>query len=663
MNKWIRVCFIILIFLPIITPSAYAIDRISVSTEGIQGNDHSQKSSLNADGRFVVFVSAASNLVTDDTNGYKDVFIHDRETGITERVSVSSNGTQADGGSSDAAISADGRFVAFNSFAENLVDGDINGATDTFVHDRKTSITELVSVSSNGIQGNFGSSNGVSISADGRFVVFASRASSLGDNLDEYLDVFIHDRNSRLTEHISTATNYPAFTPVISANGRYVAYTGYTYGTCCVGGSVTSGGSSVFIYDQNSKQTTRIESTIEFRFPSISADGRFIALDTEDCDYCGTKVGDIYLHDQKTGLTKQIDLPFISLYKPSNYSRLPSISNDGRYIVYRGTDSNLVEADTNKIRDILIYDRISEQTELVGPSPGSNHWYHGDTRRPRISGDGKFISYSTDAAYLVKRDTNGDDDVFIVENPIFKSTSDLTLQKTINTDSSDPATGEVISLMANGRLYRADYRVTNTSSNKRMYQIKITDTIDGNLHVACSIPGLLPGQSKRCQAHYPVQKGFNSVPAEAIAKVSGSKTMVSVVSTAAYQGHRVRGGKLEVAQSLNKGPGDRQRDAVLVEVGAEQQWSYRVENTTNVNLYKVKVYLDGQLPNNTHWEQQCFLGRLKPGEVRYCNREQVLGEPGLNLAQGWAQGVDAMPLHGKYEHVTNLNHTWYQLVP
>src|SRR5947208_2896559 len=145
--------------------------RVGVDSHGAQGNGDSEGPSISADGRFVAFYSFASNLVAGDTNGVIDVFVRDRKTGKTTRVSVNSHGAQGKGDSFVPSISADGRFVAFNSFASNLVGGDTNTVSDVFVRDRKTGKTDPLSVYSHGAQGN-GDSFIPSISADGRFVAF-----------------------------------------------------------------------------------------------------------------------------------------------------------------------------------------------------------------------------------------------------------------------------------------------------------------------------------------------------------------------------------------------------------------------------------------------------------------------------------------------------------
>jgi Tol biopolymer transport system component len=153
-------------------------ERVSIGANGAQAYLAraqaylgSGRPDMSADGRLVAFSGYASNLVADDTNRASDVFVHDRKTGSTERVSVGIGGAQADANSFKAALSADGRFVAFASDASNLVAGDTNGARDVFVRDRQNGTTERVSISADGAQANE-LSGGAAVSADGRFVAF-----------------------------------------------------------------------------------------------------------------------------------------------------------------------------------------------------------------------------------------------------------------------------------------------------------------------------------------------------------------------------------------------------------------------------------------------------------------------------------------------------------
>src|SRR5438477_1766666 len=238
---------------------AQTTERVSVASDGTtEGNDASLGSALSADGRLVAFQSAATNLVAGDTNGTTDVFVHDRQTDMTARVSVASDGTQANDASSYPALSADGRLVAFQSAATNLVADDTNGATDVFVHDRQTGTTERVSVASGRSQGN-GSNAGPVLSADGRFVAFHGTASNLvGGDTNGATDVFVHDRQTGTTERVSVASggtqgNDSSAGPALSADGLLVAF--HSTATNLVAGDANRA-YDVFVHDRAVSTTT-----------------------------------------------------------------------------------------------------------------------------------------------------------------------------------------------------------------------------------------------------------------------------------------------------------------------------------------------------------------------------------------------------------------------
>jgi Tol biopolymer transport system component len=201
----------------------------------------------------VAFISYASNLVSGDTNGFWDIFVHDRQTGQTTRVSVASNGTESNNDSLYPSISADGRYVAFDSRASNLVNGDTNAnGSDIFVHDRQTMQTNRVSVASDGTEGN-GDSVVPSLSADGRYIAFTSQANNLGngDNNDVW-DIFIHDWQTGQTSRVSIASNgaegnASSHESSISGDGRYVAFESYADNLVS---SDTDGFWDIFVYDR-----------------------------------------------------------------------------------------------------------------------------------------------------------------------------------------------------------------------------------------------------------------------------------------------------------------------------------------------------------------------------------------------------------------------------
>jgi Tol biopolymer transport system component len=184
---------------------------VSLGLGGVDSNGASSGASISADGRWVVFGSLASNLVNGDANGQGDVFIRDMQLGVTSRVSVDSSGGEADGTSFTNAISADGRFVAFASDASNLVANDVNGVGDVFLRDLQTGTTTLISRSSSGAQGDLSSGFiGLSVSSDGRYVAFASEATNfeLGD--DDYYDVYVRDTLLGLTRRASVSASGPS---------------------------------------------------------------------------------------------------------------------------------------------------------------------------------------------------------------------------------------------------------------------------------------------------------------------------------------------------------------------------------------------------------------------------------------------------------------------
>jgi Tol biopolymer transport system component len=229
--------------------------RVSVNSAGEETNLGAARPSISANGRFVAFTSSASNLVPDDTNGQDDVFVHDRKTGVTTRVSVNSAGEEATGGG----------FPIFGNSSTNLVPGDTNGTVDVFVHDRKTGGTTRVSVNSAGEEGGR-SSDSPSISASGRFVAFQSFASNLvPEDTNGTIDVFVHDRKTGVTTRVSVDSAggegtggvgpFGSFDPSISATGRFVAFD--SFASNLVPGD-TNEVTDAFVHDRKTGVTSRV---------------------------------------------------------------------------------------------------------------------------------------------------------------------------------------------------------------------------------------------------------------------------------------------------------------------------------------------------------------------------------------------------------------------
>jgi Tol biopolymer transport system component len=229
---------------------------VSVSRAGIPANGSSYftpNARLGANGRLVPFQSSATNLVADDVNGTVDAFVHDAQAGVTRRVSVDSAGREGNAASVEPTMSANGRVVAFTSIASNLVADDTNGDADVFVHDLKTGITTRVSVATGGAQGN-GASGEPTLSADGRYVSFASSSSNLvPDDTNGAIDVFVHDRKTGITTRASVSSggsesDAQSYYARLSGNGRFVVL--QSSATNLVPADV-NGAADVFLHDRN----------------------------------------------------------------------------------------------------------------------------------------------------------------------------------------------------------------------------------------------------------------------------------------------------------------------------------------------------------------------------------------------------------------------------
>ena len=393
-------------------------ERVSVSSAGTDGNQQSERSAVSADGRFVVFVSLADNLVPGDTNNEADIFVHDRLTGTTERVSVSSREEQANGDSSflglfqEPAISGDGRFVAFASTATNLVARDTNNAEDIFVRDRLNGTTERVSLTGSGGQANADSSF-ASISADGQFVAFGSFADNLvaGDT-NFTSDVFVRDRLNGTTERVSVSSagaegNSASDGNAISADGRFVAFESFAFNL--VPGDTDDAAVDIFLRDRQNGTTEGVSLVPagssglvqHSTSPAISADGRFVAFDSTESNLVpGDTNGrrDIFVRDRQTGILERVSLTDAD-GESNEDSFTPDISADGRFVVFGSLASNLVAGDTNQASDIFVRDRVAGTTVRDSVSTaGAEGDLFADSFTPSTSADGQVVAFHSEAA-------------------------------------------------------------------------------------------------------------------------------------------------------------------------------------------------------------------------------------------------------------------------
>ncbi|MCB2188665.1 MAG: hypothetical protein KQJ78_19780 [Deltaproteobacteria bacterium] len=362
---------------PGLTGSAQAqvtTELVSQSTGGAPGDTNSYFPIFSAYGDYAVFHSGATNLVIGDTNGLGDVFVRDRISGVTTRVSVDSAGAEGNAGSYAGGLSGNGRYVAFYSDATNLVAGDTNLSPDVFVHDRLTGETTRVSVDSTGLEADSGS-YAPSISADGRYVAFHSAATNLvtGDT-NGWFDIFVHDRQTGQTTRVSLDStglqgDGDSSNPVISADGRFVAFE--SSATNLVPGD-TNALNDVFVHDRTTGQTTRVsldsaglESNGASYSPAISGDGAFVTFDSgADNLVTGDTNGffDVFVHERATGLTTRVSLDSTGAVQGDGNSNAPDISANGRWVAFQSDATNLVTGDTNGNTDIFLHDRQTGAT-------------------------------------------------------------------------------------------------------------------------------------------------------------------------------------------------------------------------------------------------------------------------------------------------------------
>jgi Tol biopolymer transport system component len=396
--------------------------RVSVSSLNGQGNRESGGRNISGDGRHVVFYSNASNLVPGDTNSATDIFVHDRLTGVTERVSVSSDGDQVDKDSRGQKISLDGRRVAFASNATNLVAGDTNGVGDVFVHDRATHETIRVSVSSGGDQANRRAWR-PNISGDGRYVSFASEATNLVPNdTNGQADIFVHDCITGETWGVSSSPsgeqgNGSCEYSALSADGRFVAF-GSTSSNLVPGD--TNRVQDIFIRDMATNEMERVNvssSGVQAHKgswqPEVSADGRYVAYVSAATNLVPDDTNgtwDVFVRDRRAGETERVSISSDGA-EGNGFSGESQIGADGRWVVFRSAASNLVPGDTNRLVDIFVRDRVSQTTVRVSVS-AIGQQADGESDDPSISADGRYVAFRSCASNLVPDDTNGGSDSF-----------------------------------------------------------------------------------------------------------------------------------------------------------------------------------------------------------------------------------------------------------
>jgi large repetitive protein len=410
------------------------IDQVNLTSSGATPfGGWSFNPSISGDGRYVVFESD-SGLIEGRNYIQFEAYVHDRLKGTTELISEALDNSIANGRSGNVSISADGNFVAFESDASNLVENDNNNMGDIFVRDLRSQVTERVSVSSTGVEADNAVLNASpSISGDGRYVVFNSLATNLIDgkpveSFNPYM--YIRDRLTNTTIRVTnqiTGEPVEGYNPKISENGKYLVFESSSMDLVPDDSNFLN---DVFVYTLETGLTERVSLTslgeeadgMSYS-PTISADGQMIAFvsTARNLTY-GSFIGNIdrlFLHNRLTGQTEHITVG-LGEVEPDDHSSRPMVSGDGRYVIFQSSANNLVDgdfADPNRTfgdqNDVFVYDSVTKHTErVVFPMDGQE--LNGASSFPAISSNGKVVTFQSKANTLVPHDSSPfSDDIFV----------------------------------------------------------------------------------------------------------------------------------------------------------------------------------------------------------------------------------------------------------
>ncbi len=419
---------------------AWVIERVSLGNSGQEtakydGSGDIGITSLSYDGRFVCFPSEGTALVDGDTNDKRDIFVRDRTRGTTVRVNVSTEGDQIlDYSSYDAVISGDGRFVVFDSQTSNLVTGTTPKKMNIYRHEMATGETVLLTKGHDGSAADDSSAwnSYMDASYDGRFVVFPSFATNLvvGDT-NAKTDIFVHDCQTGTTSMVSRSADgglpdNSSNDPAISGDGRYVVFSS-TATNLVADLSISS--EQVYRYDREAGTTVLVSVASDgtganktCEYPDISHDGRYVVFQSAATNLTGEVSADntlthIYLRDVVSGVTLLISKNGDGVLGDNNsggYNAAPKISPDGRFVIFASQAQNLITDGTpiNDYRNAFVYDREEKTLDVLNRTP-SGEIPNGFSYAWASSEEGKVIAFVSGASNLVTGDTNSAEDVFV----------------------------------------------------------------------------------------------------------------------------------------------------------------------------------------------------------------------------------------------------------
>ncbi len=406
----------------------FDVSRVSLDSLGNQLPRDSSSAAMSSNGRFLVF-STLTDLVPDDSNNREDIYLRDLESGEVKLVSRSITAAPSSRGSSEPDISGDGSFVVFASSASNLVENDLAGNSDIFLYSRAEESLVRITRGFNGAEAD-GSSGRPRFSADGKVVVFESRATNLIEtDTNGVQDIFIYSLVSGTTRRVSVTSgdgelSGPSHAPSISNDGLKVAFSSLAPE---INLRARSGLAEVFTHNLVTRNTTRVTAPANdtqqsdvYGDPALSPDGGWLAfLRTRDG---GTGVSDVLLQELATGETVRV-----TKTNGANELARHSIGGIGfraSSLVFDSTSPDLVPGDVNGQKDVFTYDRVRDELRRIsGPGPDSGG--NGESRALGVSPAGELVLFASKAGNLVPGDTNRAQDIFVNDLSVFSIDSSV----------------------------------------------------------------------------------------------------------------------------------------------------------------------------------------------------------------------------------------------
>ena len=491
-------------------PREISIERVSVADDGTEGNGGSIQSAISSDGRYVAFSSDATNLINGDTTGGSltyDVFAYDRTNDAIQRVSRKADGTGANGNSWAPSISGDGRYVVFSSRATNLLTNVDNGKYQIYRYDRNDKSLECLSMSSATVEGDF-DSTAPDISSDGAVIAYTSLALNLvGGDANGFDDVYYYKHADGSVNRVlalgGAEPNEMSYGLAISGNGRYITFA--SFASNYVAGD-TNNRYDIFLYDIQENTVSRIsmardgsQSNGHSFTPDISSDGRYIVFRSEATNLVeGDTNGkaDIFLFDtQQNTIISRVSTATDGT-QSNNESYNPGISGDGTSVVFDSLATNLVSETLNGASNVYVVNYPSGNVTCV------NNLYTGkaegtfQSQRPDVSSDGSFISFDSDAWNLVPNDSNIKKDVFVAT---FGTTATVTTTEASNITTTTATSGGNVT-SEGGASVTARGVCWSTSANPTTSDSKTTDGT-GSGSFTSPIAGLSAGVTYYVRAY------------------------------------------------------------------------------------------------------------------------------------------------------------------